>query len=116
MSQAIHSIELAWKEFSINMDKVEAHLRANLSSAYCGNSAGAKLTLWFIAEPSEDDKAAVELYWESVHADSEEATSYQTAAQKATAEAANKTAKVSSATAKLLALGLSADEVKAILG
>ena len=82
----------------------------------CGISAGQKLTVHFTSEPHEDETAAIELYWESLTETSEEHTSYQTGAQKAASEAADKAAKVASATAKLLALGLSADEVKAILG
>ena len=114
--KATHSIKLDWKPFNLNMEMVEAHFRANLSSAYKGNSGGTILELWYIAEPSEDDKAAIELYWESLTETSPEATSYQNAAQKAAANAADKASKLASASAKLLALGLSADEVKAILG
>jgi len=117
MSQkATHSIKVDWKAFNINANMVQAWGKAHLGSAFCGISSDSALTFWFTSEPTPDEQAAIELYWESLTETSEEHTSYQTGAQKAASEAADKAAKVASATAKLLALGLSADEVKAILG
>ena len=75
MSLAKHSIRLEWKEFNLNLTQIDAWLRTNLDPAYCGNSAHAVLELWFTSEPSEDDVAAIELYWENLTEESEEATS-----------------------------------------
>ena len=114
--KATHSIKLDWKVFNLNANMVQAWAKAHLSSSFCGISSDSALTFWFTAEPTQDEVAAVELYWESISTSSEEATSYQTADQMQAANAADKASKLASASAKLLALGLSADEVKAILG
>ena len=111
MSIATHSIELEWKSFSVNLDKVNAWMKNNAKDC-CGISAGQKLTVHFTSEPHEDETAAIELYWEAMHAEADEAKEYVSQADQEAARAAKK----ESGKAKLLALGLTADEVAAIVG
>jgi len=110
-------IDLQWLAFPVNLQTVEAWVRANTSSGYVGNSADHDLTLWFTADPTlSGDAAAVEAYWAGLSTSSPEATGYQTATQIAAAAAATKAANLASATTKLEALGLSSAEIAAILG
>lgn len=110
------SIDLNWLAFPVNLQAVETWMKANAGSDYCGNSADADLTLWFKNEPSDAIKSAIQAYWDSLTAQSPEATGYQTAAQITATEASAKAAALASATSKLEALGLNAAEIQAILG
>lgn len=110
------ALDLNWLTFPVNLDTVETWLKANAGENYKGNSADADLTLWFSEEPSDDIKLEIMAYWEALTSDSIEATGYKTAAQiKADLESA-KNASLASATSKLEQLGLSADEIAAIVG
>lgn len=108
----MYELKLDWKEFSINMNAAEAWLRANAGDQYRGNSADSCLHVWFETEPSQDIKDAVSAYWDGLHDASDEATSYKSQEDMA----ADRATKKSSGKAKLLALGLSEDEVSALLG
>ena len=111
--EAKYSMELSWKDHSVNLEGVEAWLRANAGEHYCGNSADAKLTLWFLEEPSQEVKDAIEMKWlELDDSEHELCVSYKSSEQKATDVVAAK----ASAKAKLAALGLSEAEVAALLG
>jgi hypothetical protein len=111
MSQATQSKKLAWKEFNINLQAIDTWMKANVGDHYCGNSAAGELTLWFTDVLTADQDAAIDLYWEALHAEASEATSYQSAAQLAASIAA----KAASGKAKLIALGLTEDEANALL-
>lgn len=106
-----HNMKLAWKEFNVNLAKIDADLRA-LEPSYCGNSAGLDLTLHFTDVPSEEVQAEIAAMWDSLTEESEEAVSYKSSAELQ----ADVEAKKQSAAAKLKALGLSDEEVAAILG
>lgn len=106
------ALELDWKSFNLNLASVETWLRSNAGDQYTGNSADAKLNLWFQEEPSQEIKDAIQAYWDGLEEDSAEASDYKSQEQvKADVEA-----KKSSAKAKLLALGLTEDEVNALVG
>lgn len=63
------TIELTWKEFSVKLDKVHAHLKSILSSNYDGLVADSiSLKVIFKAEISEDDTEVVTNYWDNTHA------------------------------------------------
>lgn len=109
------SMKLQWKGFNINLKAVDAHLRG-LCTVYSGNQANSVLELLFSSDPSSDDKAAIQSYWNGIASDSSEATSYQTADQVEAAEATAMAAKRASAKTKLVNLGLTSDEADAVLG
>lgn len=71
----MHSINLSWKEFNVNLLEVSTHIKATYP-ACLGSSADYYLTLWFSEEPSEADKTAIQAYWDSIDEESSEATSY----------------------------------------
>jgi hypothetical protein len=104
-------MELQWKEFNVDLAALDASLRADYPN-YKGNQAYSILELWFDEEPSQEDKDAINALWAALDPDDAMVESYQSAAQIKAASDAKK----ESARAKLAALGLDADELKAILG
>jgi hypothetical protein len=102
---------LQWKEFSVDLRALDASLRA-AHPHYAGNQAHSVLELWFDEEPSQEDKDAIEALWAALDPDDAMVENYQSAAQLKTAA----DAKRESGRAKLAALGLSEDELKALLG
>ncbi len=107
----MYMMKLQWKEFNVDLAALDQQLRAD-HPAYVGNQAHAHLELWFSEEPSQEAKEAIESMWAALDAAHVLAQSYKSANQLM----ADKEAKKASAKAKLEALGLSADEVKALLG
>jgi hypothetical protein len=107
----MYKIELQWKEFNVNLQKVNEAI-PSICNSYAGNQANSVLELWFSEEPSDQEKADIQAYWDALTDQSAEAQSYKSAADIET----ERLAKKASAEAKLIALGLSQDEVKAILG
>lgn len=105
----MYSIILEWKEFSVDLRAIETWLRAE-SDLYSGSVAADKFTLYFSDEPSEEIKEAIQAKWDELEEDSDEAVSYQSQA----AIRADVEAKKASAKAKLIALGLSEEEVEAL--
>lgn len=112
MSVAKYEIVLDWKEFNLSLDAVHSWMQAHAGSEYCGMSADSKLHIWFANEPDQDAKDAVSAHWESLDEESDEAAAYKSAADQATEKAAKK----ASGKAKLLALGLTEDEIAAMVG
>lgn len=110
---AKYSMRLDWKEFNLDLNAVEAWMRANAGEQYCGNQAHSCLELWFLEEPSQESKDAIEAYWDALTEESEEATAYESNEERQEAIAALK----ASAKAKLIAgTPLSEAEATAILG
>jgi hypothetical protein len=106
------SMRLNWKEFNINLGDLETWLKTNAGEHYCGNSAHSCLELWFLEEPSEEIKEAIQDKWDLLDEESDEAVSYKSNAElRAEAEV-----KKASGRAKLLSLGLTEEEVAALLG
>lgn len=112
MSVAQYSIDLDWKGFNLDLNAIDAWMKANAGEEYCGCSANSKLQLHFLAEPSEDVKEAIESHWAGLDEESAEAVAYKSQA----ARAADVAAKKASGKAKLIALGLSEDEAAALVG
>lgn len=110
------SIDLKWLSFNVSLDSIETWMRANAGDKYAGNAADHDLTVWFSEEPSDDIKAAIAAYWAGLTEDSAEATAYKTAEQISAEQAIDKAAKIASATTKLEAIGLTADEIAALRG
>lgn len=106
------TLDLQWKEFNISLPKIREWVDANISAPCVGISANSKLEIHFSEEPSQADKDALQAYWEALDENSDEAQEYVSMQ----AILADKAAKAASAKAKLAALGLTEDEIKAILG
>lgn len=107
------SMELSWKEHSVDLEAFNAAIKAQDSNC-CGTSADSnKLTVHFIEQASEEAKAAVAAQWAELD-DEEHAmcASYKSQAQKASEKEALK----ASGKAALIALGLSEAQVNAMLG
>lgn len=104
--------ELAWKDHNVDLAAFGAWAKETLKD-YCGASADVSYRLHFLEVPSDDDIAAIDLKWEELDdAKHEMCVSYKTKDQ----IEAEVLAKKESAKAKLLALGLSAEEVAALVG
>jgi hypothetical protein len=112
MSVVNYSIRLDWKEFNLDMNTVEAWFRANAGEHYLGNGAYSCLELYFSEEPSQEIKDAIAAYWDGLDEESEEATAYVSRADRE----AEKALKKDAGKAKLLALGLTEEEVAALVG
>lgn len=107
-----HDLELNWKAFNVNMNKVDEWCRENAGELYAGVSGGAKITVHFHSKPADVVLNDVRAYWEALEDSDTEATSYKSKDELQD----EKDAKKASAIAKLEALGLDADEIAAILG
>jgi hypothetical protein len=109
------TLDLNWKQFNVSLSKIREWVDANITTPCVGISANSKLQIHFEQEPEELDKNALLSYYEAIDEESIEATSYQTREQEEAARQADLQAKQNSARAKLLALGLTEDEIAAIL-
>jgi len=112
MAVANCTIELSWKEFNVNLEMVKAAIAAIGGEEFCGSSADTCLKVHFNEDPGQSVKDAVAAYWDGVLVDGAEATGYESAADIAAVAATKK----ASGKAKLLALGLTEEEVNALLG
>lgn len=110
------SMELTWKPFLVDLNLVNVWARLHGGDNCTGISGEKQITIHFIEEPTQEVRTSIQSYWDLLTETSEEATSYQSSAQLEIISASNKAAKLVSATTKLLALGLTADEVSALLG
>lgn len=108
-------INLEWLAFNVDMNTVDTWMKANAGANYCGLSANDFMQVHFTADPGNDVAIAVEGYWTSLNTGSPEATNYMTASARLASVETAKAAKIASATAKLEALGLTADEIAAII-
>ncbi len=104
-------MKLDWKEYNVDLEALQVHLKS-LYPNLDGCAAGRELSLIFFEEPSQEDKDAVVALWESIDAEHEMVASYKSQAQRIE----EKMAKKESGKAKLLALGLTEDEVAALIG
>ncbi len=105
------AIKLSWKEFSVDLRALDAKMRLDYPS-YVGNQAHSDLELWFSEELSQEDQDAIQAYWDALTEESEEAESYMSMEDLL----ADKEAKAAAGKAKLLALGLTEEEIAAMLG
>ena len=109
---AKYMIPLQWKEFKVSLPKVHEWLLANAGEQYCGTQAHSILEVWFKEEPSEEVKELIPMYWEDLQPESEEASAYKSQEDLIQERASKK----DSAKAKLAALGLTTEEIEALLG
>lgn len=76
----MQKLELQWREFNVDLEAVDAKLRAEQPS-YRGNQAAACLELWFEELPSQEDCEVLQAWWNSLTEESIEATSYHSSEQ-----------------------------------
>jgi hypothetical protein len=84
MDIAKGSIQLDWKNFNVNLEKVFTTIK-ELDANCCGISANTKLEVHGVEAFAEANETAIKAYWESVESNSIEATSYYNAEQFRTA-------------------------------
>jgi hypothetical protein len=70
----MYSIKLEWKSFNLDLQAVDAWMKANCGDNYLGNSADVALTLWFKEKPENEEDVLA--YWELLDEESDEAKSY----------------------------------------
>lgn len=58
-------IKKEWKESNVSLEVLEKHMREEYPS-YVGNQAAASLELYFSEEPSEEEKEAIDAFWEEL--------------------------------------------------
>lgn len=109
------NIEMAWKEFNLNLEMVQSATKALAPDMILGVSAGSNLTIHCADEITEEQEQDIKDYLEALTNVSVEATSYKTASEIKTEQDAALTTKRASAQAKLMALGLTEEEVNAII-
>jgi hypothetical protein len=95
---------------NVCLESMEVWLKANAGEHYCGNSADSQLTLWFMEEPSQEVKDAIQAKWDALDEESSECQAYMSAEERL----ADAEVKKASARAKLEALGLTEAEFKAL--
>src|SRR6185369_487645 len=76
----MQKIELQWREFNVDLEAVDAKLRAEQPS-YKGNQAASCLELWFEELPSQEDQDVLVAWWDALTEESDEAVSYRSMAQ-----------------------------------
>lgn len=108
----MYNIQLQWREFNVNLPDVRTWINANMTPECYGLSADDKLTVHLASEPSTLEKATLATYWAALTSGSSEVTDYKSLEQ----IEADKAAKIVSAKAKLIGLGLSEAEANAVLG
>lgn len=112
----MRTVELSWKEFNVNLEMVQAHMKS-LDSSCCGMSGNSKLEVHFTNdEISQEIIDSAVAYWDAIDEESEEAISYKTAAQIKSERDTEIAAQKASAKTKFLNMGLTEAEANAILG
>jgi flagellar hook-associated protein FlgK len=112
----MHSINLKWKKFPVNLQAVENHLKTNSGSSYVGNSSDTDLTLWFSEQPHQDIKDLIQAYWDNLTEASPDAASYKSAKDVAEHNSIKLSNALKSASTKLQSLGLTDAEIAALRG
>ena len=74
------SKQLAWKEFSVDLEAVDAKFKADYAGNYVCNQAHAVLELYFSGEITEQMISDIEAYWDGLTAQSASAVSYRSQA------------------------------------
>lgn len=112
----VFDISLKWPSFNVDVNTVDVWMKANAGESYRGLSSNSMLVAHFVQDPGEDVASEIDAYWSALEDSSPEAVNYASKDDREASAAAEKAAKVASATAKLETLGLTADEISAILG
>lgn len=105
-------INLDWKGFNVDLNTIRAWMQANVGTYFAGLSANTRLVAHFTAEPGDSARAAVASYWAALNNSSTEATAYKSMDQRDSDLAAAAV----SGKAKLAVLGLSDEEIAALIG
>lgn len=105
----MYTMKLPWKEFNVDLKAVEAFARAQ-SDLCTGTSGDYDFQVHFESEPEDEVKEAIQAKWDEIEADSAEAESYKSKEE----IAAEVEVKKNSAKSKLLALGLTEEEIAAL--
>lgn len=109
----MYTVDLAWKNFNVNLDAVEVWMKANAGGSYLGNSADADLSLHFSAKPDDATLQHIQDYWDALSDSSTEVTTYASrqtivdAVASLRLDAATKTWDQLSAAQRKLVVGLS---------
>jgi len=109
-------INLQWQSFNVDLNTVDAWMKANAGAQYCGLSANSQLQIHFNMDPGSTIASDIAAYWAGLNSGSPEATNYESQSARASAAASARASALASATSKLEALGLSANEIKALIG
>lgn len=108
-----HTMELSWKDHSVDLEAFEEWARENCGDQYCGNSADSSLKLHFLEEPSQEMKDAINAKWAELDdKEHEMCKSYMSQAERLEEKAA---AKQSAIKALAKASGLTQAQIKALL-
>lgn len=73
----MYILKLNWKEYYINLNMIEAHMKATYASYLFNQSRPECLELYF-EDPSQEDLDSAQAYWDSLGEELEEITSYKT--------------------------------------
>lgn len=76
----MQKLELQWREFNVDLEAVDAKLRAEHPS-YKGNQASSCLELWFEELPAQEEQDAILEWWNDLTSSSPEAVSYRSLEQ-----------------------------------
>lgn len=104
-------IQLEWKGFNLDLRAVEAKMKSDYPS-YVRNNAYSVLELYFSDEITQEEQDEIVAYWNGLTSESPEALSYQTKEE----IEEERLAQAASAKSKLAGLGLTEDEIEALLG
>lgn len=72
----IYKMDMQWKEFNVDLEAVNTTLKG-LYPHFAGPQGHSILEFWFNEEPSQEDKDAIQAYWDGLASDSAEALSYR---------------------------------------
>ena len=109
-------INLQWQSFNVDLNTINIWMLAHAGANYCGLSANSQLQVHFVEDPGGTVASDVASYWADLDDSSPEATNYMSEADRIAAAAATRATNLISAKSKLEVLGLTADEIAAILG
>ena len=112
-----YDMNLNWHPFNVCVPEVQMAITPLVTSTLIvGISCNSALQIHFEAEPTQEEKEVVQLYWDSLTETSPEAVFYKTQSQINEEAGLAKESLLNSAKIKLQALGLTPEEVKATLG
>ena len=64
MSEVIYTHQLEWKEFNVSLSKVKTAI--DVIAENCGFSSDSNLRIHFLVQPTEEQIAAINSYWDSL--------------------------------------------------
>jgi hypothetical protein len=112
----MYTINYSWKQFNINTPKAIEAMQALIQTQIVASCCNSSLQVHFNEEPTQEEKDLIQMYWDDLIETSTEATSYKSSNQIKQETETAKQALKDSAKVKLATLGLSNDEINAIIG